>query len=78
MKLCKDCKHCNPVVNYDYGIKYLCLRKSTIKISLVDGSRIISNVDFPLSCESERYNGECGEKGKYFEEKAERPMTRNG
>lgn len=76
MKLCKDCKHYNPIMNGNHIIEHLCKRR-TPKHDLITGAVINTELD----CEYERdyswamsrLEKKCGREGRFFEPKEVKP-----
>ncbi len=72
MNLCKDCKHFGFVPGQWYfgQVRGDCLREAVEKISPVDGS-VSYEGDYGYCQQLRKPDGECGPKGKYFEEKVD-------
>ena len=70
-KYCRDCKHYGQSVYAVIGTVHYCLRDQSKekKLNLVTGQEELSIHGDVRDCDRERFGGECGEEGKFWESK---------
>lgn len=68
-KICNECAH---FADFGSVERHVCARSTKFSKSLVDGGKrlIMPEIGWHRStCEYQRYEGECGIEGKYWEAK---------